>query len=355
MPPATRSRWASGCWCWPRRAKIPSKSPRSSGWAVRRRRPPRPQKPKTAAAHRQPPGRAGCAGRATPPTTASRAPAAEPARAAGGRVKASPLARKVAAGVAASTWARCAASGPAAGSSAATSRRSSRASPRPGDAGGRGDQPAAAAAAAPRAAAGLDRPSRRWPPSASRTRGCARRSPSGCSQAKQAAPEIHLTVDIRADRIVAARDEINKHLAAEGIKVSLGDFVTKAVALALRFHPGVERQLRARRDRPPWRGQYRDRRRSRRGPDRAGAASAPTRLGLREIRVQSEALAAAARANTLDDRATHRRHVHDLEPGHVRHPAVRRDPEPARRSASSPSARPLKRPVVEGDRSTSAP
>ncbi len=58
-------------------------------------------------------------------------------------------------------------------------------------------------------------------------------------QAKQAAPEIHLTVDIRADRLVAAREELNKRLAREGIKLSLGDFVTKAVALALRAHPGV--------------------------------------------------------------------------------------------------------------------
>ena len=58
-------------------------------------------------------------------------------------------------------------------------------------------------------------------------------------QAKQAAPEIHLTVDIRADRLVAAREELNKRLAREGIKLSLGDFVTKAVAMALRPHPGV--------------------------------------------------------------------------------------------------------------------
>ena len=58
-------------------------------------------------------------------------------------------------------------------------------------------------------------------------------------QAKQTAPEIHLTVDIRADRLVAAREELNKRLAREGIKLSLGDFVTKAVALALRAHPGV--------------------------------------------------------------------------------------------------------------------
>ncbi len=91
-------------------------------------------------------------------------------------------------------------------------------------------------------------------------------------QAKQAAPEIHLTIDARVDRLVAAREEINKRLARDGIKISLGDFVTKAVALALRLHPGVERQLRARCDRPPRRGQYRDRRRARRGLDRPGLA-----------------------------------------------------------------------------------
>jgi pyruvate dehydrogenase E2 component (dihydrolipoamide acetyltransferase) len=117
-------------------------------------------------------------------------------------------------------------------------------------------------------------------------------------QAKQTAPEIHLTVDIRADRIAAARALINKHLAAEGIKVSLGDFVTKAVAMALRFHPAVNASFE---------------------PDaivrhaevNVGIAVAlddglivpvlhhADTLGLREIRVHSEALAAAARDNTL--------------------------------------------------------
>ena len=58
-------------------------------------------------------------------------------------------------------------------------------------------------------------------------------------EAKQAAPEIHVTVDIRVDELVAIRERLNKQLAAEKIKLSLGDFVTKAVALALRQHPGV--------------------------------------------------------------------------------------------------------------------
>jgi pyruvate dehydrogenase E2 component (dihydrolipoamide acetyltransferase) len=118
------------------------------------------------------------------------------------------------------------------------------------------------------------------------------------SQAKQTAPEIHLSADVRADRILAARAEINKHLAADGIKVSIGDFVTKAVALALRFHPGLNASFE-----PDAIIRY--------GEINLGIAVAlddglivpvlhhADGLGLREIRVQSEALAAAARANTL--------------------------------------------------------
>jgi pyruvate dehydrogenase E2 component (dihydrolipoamide acetyltransferase) len=117
-------------------------------------------------------------------------------------------------------------------------------------------------------------------------------------QAKQAAPEIHLTVDIRADRLVAAREELNKRLAREGIKLSLGDFVTKAVALALRVHPGVNASFEADAI-------------VRHGEVNMGIAVAlpdglivpvlhrADTLGLREIRRQSEALAAAARANNL--------------------------------------------------------
>ncbi len=58
-------------------------------------------------------------------------------------------------------------------------------------------------------------------------------------QAKQTAPEIHVTVDARVDKLVAIREDLNRQLAAENIKLSLGDFVTKAVAIALRRHPGL--------------------------------------------------------------------------------------------------------------------
>jgi len=117
-------------------------------------------------------------------------------------------------------------------------------------------------------------------------------------QAKQEAPEIHVTVDARVDEIVAIRERLNKHLAAEKVKLSLGDFVTKAVALALRRHPAVNASYE---------------------PDaivihpevHVGIAVAiegglivpvlhnADTLGLREIRTTSEALAEAARKGTL--------------------------------------------------------
>ena len=108
-------------------------------------------------------------------------------------------------------------------------------------------------------------------------------------EAKQAAPEIHVTVDIRVDELVAIRERLNKQLAAEKIKLSLGDFVTKAVALALRRHPGVNASFEP--DAIVLHGEV-----------NVGIAVAldgglivpvlrnADQLGLREIRVQSEAL-----------------------------------------------------------------
>jgi pyruvate dehydrogenase E2 component (dihydrolipoamide acetyltransferase) len=117
-------------------------------------------------------------------------------------------------------------------------------------------------------------------------------------QSKQSVPEIHLTVDIRVDRLVAARQELNDRLAGESIKLSIGDFVTMAVALALRQHPGLN-------------ASFEPDAIVRHGEVNLGLAVAlkdglivpvlrrADTLGLREIRLQSEALAAAARANTL--------------------------------------------------------
>lgn len=61
----------------------------------------------------------------------------------------------------------------------------------------------------------------------------------GMVAAKTQAPDIHVTVDIRMDEVVRVRERLNKALAAEGVKLSVGDFVTKAVAMSLRRHPAV--------------------------------------------------------------------------------------------------------------------
>jgi pyruvate dehydrogenase E2 component (dihydrolipoamide acetyltransferase) len=58
-------------------------------------------------------------------------------------------------------------------------------------------------------------------------------------ESKQAAPEIHVTVDVRIDKLLATRETLNAQLAPEKVKLSVGDFITKAVASALRRHPGL--------------------------------------------------------------------------------------------------------------------
>ena len=117
-------------------------------------------------------------------------------------------------------------------------------------------------------------------------------------QAKQTAPEIHVTVEIRVDKLVAIREDLNRQLAAENIKLSLGDFVTKAVAIALRRHPGLN-------------ASYEPDAIVRHGEINIGIAVAVDEglivpvlhradtLGLAEIHRQSAALAGAARSKQL--------------------------------------------------------
>jgi pyruvate dehydrogenase E2 component (dihydrolipoamide acetyltransferase) len=118
------------------------------------------------------------------------------------------------------------------------------------------------------------------------------------TQSKQTAPEIHVTVDARVDKLAAIREDLNRQLGAEKIKLSLGDFVTKAVAMALRRHPGLN-------------ASFEPDAIVRHGEINIGIAVAleeglivpvlhrADTLGLAEIRRQSEALAAAARSASL--------------------------------------------------------
>jgi pyruvate dehydrogenase E2 component (dihydrolipoamide acetyltransferase) len=53
------------------------------------------------------------------------------------------------------------------------------------------------------------------------------------TEAKQTIPHIYLTVDIRLDALLKLRGELNKGLEARGVKLSVNDLLIKALAIAL--------------------------------------------------------------------------------------------------------------------------
>ncbi|MEA3014527.1 MAG: hypothetical protein QOD42_3072 [Sphingomonadales bacterium] len=53
------------------------------------------------------------------------------------------------------------------------------------------------------------------------------------TEAKQTIPHIYLTVDIRLDALLKLRGELNKGLEARGVKLSVNDMLIKALAIAL--------------------------------------------------------------------------------------------------------------------------
>jgi pyruvate dehydrogenase E2 component (dihydrolipoamide acetyltransferase) len=55
-------------------------------------------------------------------------------------------------------------------------------------------------------------------------------------------PTFYLTMDVDMGRVIDARKSINAMLEKDGLKVSINDFVLKAVAAALRQHPNCNAQ-----------------------------------------------------------------------------------------------------------------
>ena len=60
---------------------------------------------------------------------------------------------------------------------------------------------------------------------------------SRLTEAKQTIPHFYLRRDIRLDKLLRVRGEINKGLEARGVKTSMNDFIIKACALALQKVP----------------------------------------------------------------------------------------------------------------------
>ncbi|WP_375394961.1 pyruvate dehydrogenase complex dihydrolipoamide acetyltransferase [uncultured Sphingomonas sp.] len=53
------------------------------------------------------------------------------------------------------------------------------------------------------------------------------------TESKQTVPHIYLTVDVRLDALLALRTELNASLASRGVKLSVNDLMIKALAVAL--------------------------------------------------------------------------------------------------------------------------
>jgi len=63
------------------------------------------------------------------------------------------------------------------------------------------------------------------------------------TESKQQVPHIYLTVDIRLDPLLALREQLNKSLAAREIKLSVNDLLIKALAVALMEVPACNVML----------------------------------------------------------------------------------------------------------------
>ena len=168
------------------------------------------------------------------PAPAAAAPAAAPApKADGDRVKASPLARRIAAekGV---DLSGVTGSGPNGRIVKADIEGA-----KPGAAPAAAAPAAAPAAAAPAsAAATAAAPASVWydesiPHEVEKLSNIRKTIARRLTEAKQTIPHIYLTVDIQLDALLKLRGQLNKSLEARGVKLSVNDMLIKALAVAL--------------------------------------------------------------------------------------------------------------------------
>jgi pyruvate dehydrogenase E2 component (dihydrolipoamide acetyltransferase) len=172
---------------------------------------------------------------ASAPTPAP-APAAQPAAASGSRVKASPLARRIAAdkGV---DLAGVSGSGP--------NGRIVKADVEGAKPGGAPAAAAPAAAAPAPTAAPAAAPAETkavWfddsiPHEEEKLSNIRKTIARRLTESKQTVPHIYLTVDIRLDALLKLRGELNKALEARGVKLSVNDLLIKALGVALARTP----------------------------------------------------------------------------------------------------------------------
>ncbi|MEP9401041.1 pyruvate dehydrogenase complex dihydrolipoamide acetyltransferase [Sphingomonas sp. VNH70] len=157
----------------------------------------------------------------------------------GGRVKASPLARRIAADKGLELSA-ISGSGPngrivkadveSAKPGAAPASKAEAAAPAP------------TAAAAPAPAAEAPKPAAVWfddsiPHTVEKLSNIRKTIARRLTESKQQVPHIYLTVDVRLDALLKLRADLNKSLDARGVKLSVNDLLIKALGVALESSP----------------------------------------------------------------------------------------------------------------------
>jgi pyruvate dehydrogenase E2 component (dihydrolipoamide acetyltransferase) len=160
---------------------------------------------------------------------ASSQPQSQPKADAGGRIKASPLARRLAEqrGV---DLAGLSGSGPGGRIvKADVDGAQGKAAPAAASASAPASAPAAAAAAPPPPAYGAPDVPHEAVKLSNMRKTIARR----LTESKQQVPHIYLTVEIRLDALLKLRGELNAGLASRGVKLSVNDLLIKALAAAL--------------------------------------------------------------------------------------------------------------------------
>jgi len=169
------------------------------------------------------------------PAPAAAAPAPAPAaapKADGDRVKASPLARRIAAekGVDLSGVTGSGPNGRIVKADIEGAKPGAASAPKAAE--------APAAAAAPAASAPAAAPASVWydesiPHEVEKLSNIRKTIARRLTEAKQTIPHIYLTVDIQLDALLKLRGQLNKSLEGRGVKLSVNDMLIKALAVAL--------------------------------------------------------------------------------------------------------------------------
>ncbi len=209
----------------PAKVKAPAPAEEAKAEAEPQAEPaPAPVQPEPAAAESTAKEAKADGGASTSPAERSTASKAD-----GDRIKASPLARRIAEGkgIDLSTIAGSGPNGRIVKADLENAAVAAPARPQPAE-----DQAAPGPAKAVTAASDLDAPYE-----ATKLNNVRKVIARRLTEAKQTIPHIYLTVDVRLDALLKLRSELNASLEADGVKLSVNDLLIKALARALQRVP----------------------------------------------------------------------------------------------------------------------